>query len=1092
MSTSLVSPGVQVPVVDETQYTTAPLGTVPFILVATAQDKVNQSNTLAPYTTANNAGQLWLETSQRSLVNDFGAPIFQNVQGTPVNASELNEYGLMTAYSTLGVSDSTYIMRAPIDLNTLEGSLVAPVGTPASGTVWFDTAASSWGLFDFNSADFGFSGIVPTNASGNAKLYVITSLSNTVNNAAYYSTLGGYNQPSPNLGKPGDYAVVPVNSANPVWYLSPLTNTWVLVGSASWQSSVPAVIGSAANPVLAVTANLVVNGSNIVLTSTAGLANVVATINAAAVAGVGAAAVNGHLALTANSSAVNSAVVIGATSNASILSELGLTANTYYAASFQASPYTNVPQWNTTDAAPAPTNSVWLNTSDVQGGANISLQVYNAITGVWSAQAVPVANNDAAINFQLDPINGGVNIAAGSYYLNTGAFAPWATSVILERVAGPTEILGFNPSGNCAANSTLIINTAVPGEPTFNGNVTVTVASGGVAANIITAINSASIPGISAGFTGNGLVYIENVTGATFYLYDGLHTPLANVGMYPATTVPFASTVSNWKTPSPAQVVSATAPTSDPANAAIWFYDDPTQADILINTGRAWASYATVSTDARGWNLTLTDPAGPIVSASVPTMQSDGTALVSGDLWINTSDFASLPNIWRYNASAGWTQINTEDHTSVNGIVFADARWSAYGNVDPGAGVLTPISTLVTINAGSSPNPAAVLDSDAPSYALFPRGTLLFNTRRSGMNVKQFRDNYLTADAGQDGATDTFTSTWVTISGNNEAGVAYQGSAAQRNVVVESLISAVTNSAQLLDSFYNFNLISCPGYPEVLPTLVTLNENRGETAFIVADSPLTLVPNANTLNVWANNLNGATTDGVDGLVTNYDYAAVYYPAGLTTDLSGNSIVVPASYMALPTIILSDAISYPWFAPAGETRGVVTNVSSIGYVDETTGNYYTNSISQPLRDVLYPAFVNPISNFTSGGIELYGQKTRSGTSTELSRINVARLVIYLRIALQNIGRQYVFEQNDPTTRSAIAYQIGEFLKTLQTLRAISDYAVVCNLTNNSPATIDANELYVDVAVAPITSAEFIYIPVTLVGQGVLSGSTVTSA
>ena len=194
-------------------------------------------------------------------------------------------------------------------------------------------------------------------------------------------------------------------------------------------------------------------------------------------------------------------------------------------------------------------------------------------------------------------------------------------------------------------------------------------------------------------------------------------------------------------------------------------------------------------------------------------------------------------------------------------------------------------------------------------------------------------------------------------------------------------------------------------------------------------------------------------------------------------------------MALPTIIQSDAVSYPWFAPAGARRGAVTNATSLGYVNAQTGNFVPNSISKALRDVLYPAFVNPISNIPSSGIELYGQKTRSGQNTELSRINVARLVIYLRNVLNSIGNQFVFEQNDAITRQGIAYQIGEFLKSLQSLRAISDYAVVCDLTNNTPATIDANELFVDVAIAPTTVAEYIYIPVTLVGQGVITSSSV---
>jgi hypothetical protein len=1097
---NLISPGVDISVVDQTQFTSAPQGTVPFILIATAQNKVNQSNTLAQYTTANTAGQIYLETSQRSLVQDFGAPIFENVQGTPVNGSEQNEYGLMTAFSTLGVSSAAYIMRAPIDLAALSGSLTAPVGTPPNDTLWLDTTATDWGLFEFDAATLTFFPIVSTNQTGDGKLWVLDSSVQTNGNIGSLTAYLGANcQPSSSIGKPGDYAVVPANASNPVWFQNS-SGTWVLVGSQAWQDSVPTVIGANTYPI--VTGNIILNGSNVNFTANS-LSSIVSGINAANITGVNAVIVSNRLALTVDylANSGNGNVVV--TGDVSVLGNVGISAATYYAPAYQASPFTNVPQWNPTDATPEPTGSIWFNTTPQQEGANIVIREFNSASNVWTVEPVVISENDATVNTLLDPIGGGINIPAGTLYFEYGAFGANAASILWERVAGATIITGTAVSANVTASSTFVINTATVGSNTFTANVTITIPSV-LPTDFVAAVNSASIPGITAGLNRFNQIYIENTTGETFYLYEGTYSPLTTVGIL--TSPALSAKVSNWVTPT--YVVSAITPTADPANDTIWYYDDPTVADILVNTGNAWMSYRTVTADARGYNLSLTDVNGPIASASMPLTQSNGNVLAYGDIWLNTADLNSLPSIYRYSTGNTWVQINNADHTSSNGIVFADARWSAgfndileeqaleivisaennyniitenstYALLDPGLGILEPISLMLV----ASP---ANLDPDAPSYALYPRGTLLFNTRRSGMNVKQFMANYFTVSSNV-----PYSDTWVTLSGNNELGVAYQGSAAQRNVVVKSLISALENSYQIQDEFYNFNLMSCPGYPEVLPALVTIDEARGETAFIVSDSPLTLQANANALNTWANNLNQSTTDDVNGLVTFYDYAATYYPSGLTTDLTGNNIVVPSSFMALPTIIQSDAVSYPWFAPAGARRGLVTNVSSIGYVDEQTGNFITNSISKALRDVLYPAYVNPISNFQAGGIQIYGQKTRSGQDTELSRINVARLVIYLRGALNQIGGQYVFEQNDSITRQGIAYQIGEFLKSIQALRGITDYAVVCDLSNNSPATIDANELFVDVAVAPTTVAEYIYIPITLVGQGVITTSSVTA-
>jgi len=1065
---SLVSPGVQVTVTDETTVTTASTGTVPFILVATAENKVNQSNVVAPYTTANTAGQVVLESSQRSLLNDFGTPSFVTVQGTAVNGSEQSEYGLLTAFSSLGISDAAYIMRAPIDLNALSGSVSAPSSNAPTGTLWLDTSTSSWGVFQWNAATQNFSSILPTNASGSGKLWVLTTTDQTTGTTD--ANLGEYYQPSSTFGKPGDCAVVAVNINNPVWYMNS-QSVWTLVGSPAWQSGIPAVVGTVANPAV-VTGNLILNGSNVSLTA-ANVTAVATAITTAAIAGVGSMVTGGRIALTANANATNSAIAIGVGSDSAVMTGLGLTAGTYNAPAFVASPYTQVPHWNATDATPEPTGSVWFNTSAQQNGSNLAVKLYNGTS--WVSQSVTVSANDATAQYALDPTGGGINIPAGTIYLETSAHTPDFTTVLLSRVAGPTVLTSANAHPVLANSAyTFSINTTVPGSNTFSGNTTVSF-NGPNIANLVVAVNGLGLNGIQAGVANTGAVYFENTNGGTFYLYDGTNTPLSTLGFNLAS---INNKVSNWVDPTYA--VSASAPIAAPANGAIWYYDDPTAVDILINTGTAWQSYRTVTAnnEARGYNLTLTDPNGPIVSASVPSAQSNGNALSYGDIWVNTSDLSNLPSIYRYSTGNVWTKIDNTDHTSLNGIIFADARWSDTGNVDPGLGTLTPISKLVNVTP-------TVLDSDAPSYALYPRGTLLFNTRRSGMNVKKFETNYLTSG--------TYTDTWVSVSGNDTSGVAYQGSAAQRNMVVESMITALSNSTQILDDAYNFNLMSAPGYPELTSTLIAINKARGEKAFIVTDAPMTLAANANDLNTWANNLNNATTDGVDGLVTHYDYAATYYPAGLTTDTQGNSVVVPAAHMALPAIINSDNISFPWFAPAGARRGAITNATSLGFID-ANGNFVVNSIGQGLRDVLYPAGVNAITNFNSnGGIQIYGQKTLSSdTSSELTRINVARLVIYLRNQLEAIARGFVFEQNDSITRQAIAYQIGQFLNSVQSNRGIYDYAVDCSLDNNPPSVVDANELYVSVAVAPTTVAEFIYIPLTLVGSGVLTSSTVTSA
>ena len=188
-------------------------------------------------------------------------------------------------------------------------------------------------------------------------------------------------------------------------------------------------------------------------------------------------------------------------------------------------------------------------------------------------------------------------------------------------------------------------------------------------------------------------------------------------------------------------------------------------------------------------------------------------------------------------------------------------------------------------------------------------------------------------------------------------------------------------------------------------------------------------------------------------------------------------------MMLRTIALSDNVSYPWFAPAGTRRGIISNASSVGYVN-SQGEYVSVALNQGQRDTLSQNHVNPITYISGTGLVNYAQYTRQLTNTALDRINVARLVVYLRRQLELIAKGYLFEPNDTITRNEIKNQIESFLLELVGQRALYDYIVVCDTTNNTPATIDASELHVDIAIEPVKAVEFIYIPLRIKNTGTI--------
>jgi hypothetical protein len=529
------------------------------------------------------------------------------------------------------------------------------------------------------------------------------------------------------------------------------------------------------------------------------------------------------------------------------------------------------------------------------------------------------------------------------------------------------------------------------------------------------------------------------------------------------------------------------APSALATDGQLWYNSVVDEVDMLVHNGTSWVGYLDSSSPYYDADDTKkTDPAGPIVSATKPTLQSDGTALVTGDIWIDTSDLENYPQIYVYNnnltntpAANRWELRDKADQTTEDGILFADARYNTAGANSNEEG---EIATLLTSN---------YLDPDAPDPALYPKGMLLWNLRRSGFNVKKFVRNYIdtSADNGRnsdESMENYYEHRWVTESGNQEDGSGSFGRKAQRKVIVQAMQAVVNSNDDIRDDESRlFNLMACPGYSELIGEMISLNYDRGLTAFILGDSPFRLTPDATSLNEWATNVNAAVEDNDRGLVSRDEYLGVFYPAGFTSDNFGNNVVVPASHMMLRTIALSDQVSYPWFAPAGTRRGGITNASSTGYINNE-GEFNAVALNEGQRDTLYSNNINPITFITGAGLVNFGQKTRARGASSLDRINVSRLVIYLRSQLNQLAKPYIFEPNDKITRDEIKQAAESLMLELVGQRALYDFLVVCDESNNTPARIDRNELYLDIAIEPVKAVEFIYIPLRLKNTGEIAG------
>jgi len=1088
----LSSPGVSVTVIDESFYTPAAAGTVPLIIVASEEGKQNGAGTgTAPGTLKANAGKVYLLTSQKDLSDTFGIPVFKtDANNNPIHAGEQNEYGLEAAYSFLGVSNRAYVVRADLDLKQLDAKADSPTGAPVDGTFWFDTADTKFGIFEWDAN--------PATVTG-GQTFTVQKVTVITDNAKVNPSTKA---PLPSVGAIGDYAVVAVTTLNKLWMKKYQTNTaagtWVEVGTPSWTASWPTAAGTASNPTLLNTDTFVVNGYS-VPTGFTNLSGIVSGLGSH-VSGVTAAVLNNKLFLY--STGVD--IVLSGTA----VTKVGLSSTTYQAPKLAMGPHYQVPTYKITDNAGtangAPTGSLWVKTTSPNLGADWAIKKYNAASGTWLTQSVKLFKDNASALAGLDANGGGINLAIGTVYVkyNDDEGTPLqANFKIYGRSGVGATVITSSPVGSgtfTAGTNTFTVSESLVGSSTLSSATTVSFTAAGNAGDADTFLTAftAALPNsnLVATKTSTNQIVISHQAGGDFALAESANNPIGKIFSVSTTANFYLDPVNSdghhfvatlWTATvgtSSFAVASSMPPTKIPADQTLWYNSIVDEVDIMVHNGSTWVGYLNYTQNQAGGSTT--DPMGPIVSATEPTLQSDGTALANGDLWISTADLENYPQIYKYNyLTKKWVLLDNTDQTSENGVLFHDARWTT----GPGSDVEGPDASSIADLLSSN-----FLDFDAPDPALYPKGMLLWNLRRSGFNVKKFVQNYVDTTArnhrqSDEQMTDYYPHRWISDAANQEDGSGTFGRHAQRKVVLTALQSLINANQEIRDEESRvFNLISCPGYPETISALVGLNTDRGMTAFIVGDTPARLSPDATTLSNWGNNVAGALEDNDKGLVTTDAYLGVFYPWGYTTDLLGNNIVVPPSHIMLRTISLSDNVSYPWFAPAGTRRGGITNASSVGYVNSATGEFHSVALNTGQRDTLASIHVNPLTYITGTGLVNYGQKTRQLTASSLDRINVARLVVYLRRQLSELAKPYIFEPNDTITRNEIKQAAEKLLLELVGQRAIYDYLVVCDTSNNTPARIDRSELYLDIAIEPVKAVEFIYIPLRLKNTGAIKG------
>jgi hypothetical protein len=285
--------------------------------------------------------------------------------------------------------------------------------------------------------------------------------------------------------------------------------------------------------------------------------------------------------------------------------------------------------------------------------------------------------------------------------------------------------------------------------------------------------------------------------------------------------------------------------------------------------------------------------------------------------------------------------------------------------------------------------------------------------------------------------------------------------------------------------FIRYELLAMPGLVEgaALDRIIDVAEERGDCLSVVDINGIYrdaydnggTVQNA-SINTTVTNLNTRQIDS--------SYACTFYPNVRMRDtLSGNDtvLIAPPSVAAIGAIARSEASSQPWFAPAGFNRGGLSRLGgSRGPVVVGTVEHLTKDD----RDVLYSANINPIARFpATGDTVIFGQKTLQQTPSALDRINVRRLMIYLKRRIGDIADTILFDQNLQATWNRFKTRADAVLSEVKSELGITEYRLVLDETTTTPDLIDRNIMYAQIYVKPARAIEFIAIDFIITQTGV---------
>jgi len=279
------------------------------------------------------------------------------------------------------------------------------------------------------------------------------------------------------------------------------------------------------------------------------------------------------------------------------------------------------------------------------------------------------------------------------------------------------------------------------------------------------------------------------------------------------------------------------------------------------------------------------------------------------------------------------------------------------------------------------------------------------------------------------------------------------------------------------------NLAAAPGLTNsgLTTKLVRTCEDRADALAVIdlpfgytpRESSVVSNPRQNTESTIRNNINNLRNRSL-----NSSYGCTFYPWVRARDtINGTFVWVPPSVAAIGTFSSSQRKTQVWFAPAGFNRGGLSEGSAGIPITDVA-----HALRRKDRDDLYAANINPIAKFPAEGIVIFGQKTLQTTPSALDRINVRRLMIFVKKRISQMAATVLFDPNVEVTWSRFLSMVDPFLSGVKANFGLSDYKVILDETTTTAELVDRNIMYAQIFLKPTRAIEFIAIDFNITRTG----------